>query len=217
MKRFGDQAAPSRPRATIVCTVTAAIIDRIYRHWVSVALALGILLLLLLPLLARRMEWNAFIVLVCLQTPVYMLHQVEEHTGDRFRTFVNREIYGGVDALTPAVVLLANIPGAWGVTLLSLYLTVCVAAGWGLLGLYLIAVNAVVHIVAILVKRKYNPGLWTALLLFVPLSLLTFRNRASTQAAWSHHAVGLATALAIHAALVVHTRRRAERLRRGSL
>lgn len=189
-------------------------IDRIYRHWVSAALGLGIALLLLLPLLVRRMDWNAFVVLVYLQTPVYMLHQVEEHTGDRFRTFVNQEIYGGLDALTPLTVLWVNLPGVWGITLLSLYLTIVAGAGWGLIGLYLIAVNAVVHIVGFLVKRKYNPGLWTALLLFAPLSILTFWRSAATQATWMHHAIGLTIALAIHAALVVQTRRRAERLRR---
>lgn len=159
------------------------------------------------------MEWNYFVVLVYLQSPVYMLHQVEEHTRDRFRTFVNREIYGGVDALTPLTVLWVNLPGVWGVTFLSLWLTVCVAPGWGLLGLYLAAVNAVVHIVGFLVSRKYNPGLWTALLLFVPLSILTFWRSATIQATWMQHAIALATALAIHAAVVVHTRRRAERLR----
>jgi len=189
-------------------------IDRIYRHWVTAALVLGVAMLLLLLLLARRLEWNSFVILVYLQTPIYMLHQVEEHTGDRFRAFVNREIYGGVDALTPLTVLVVNVPGVWGVTLVSLYLTLCVGAGWCLIGLYLIAVNAVIHILAFVLKRKYNPGLWTAVLLFVPLSVLTLRSGAVRQATWMHHSIGLATALAIHAALVVHTRFRAMRLRR---
>jgi hypothetical protein len=96
-----------------------------------------------------------------------------------------------------------------------LYLTLRVAPGWGLLGLYLIAVNAAVHAVAFLVKRRYNPGLLTAIVLFVPLSILTFRRSAAMHATWIHHAVALAAALAIHAALVVQTRRRAERLRRA--
>ncbi|MGA8110953.1 MAG: HXXEE domain-containing protein [Acidobacteriaceae bacterium] len=183
------------------------------RHWVALALVLGVLLLLAAPILAVRMEWNTFVLLVYLQTPIYMVHQVEEHTGDRFRTFVNRQIYGGVDALTPATVLVANIPGVWGITALSLYLAVCVAAGWGLLGLYLIAVNGVVHVVGLIVWRKYNPGLWTAILLFLPLSVLTFWKSVASHATWVEHGVGLGIALAIHGALVIHTRRRATRLR----
>jgi Protein of unknown function with HXXEE motif len=182
-------------------------------RWVFVALVLGVLLLLAAPILVHRMDWNTFILLVYLQTPIYMLHQVEEHTGDRFRTFVNRQIYGGLDALTPATVLVTNIPGVWGVTALSLYLAVFVAAGWGLLGLYLIAVNGLVHLIALVLFRKYNPGLWTAIFLFLPLSALTFWRATATQATWIHHAVGLVTAVAIHAALVIHTRRRATRLR----
>ena len=181
------------------------------RHWVALALVLGVLLLLAAPILAVRMD--SFVLLVYLQTPIYMLHQVEEHTGDRFRTFVNRQIYGGVDALTPATVLVVNIPGVWGVTALSLYLAVCVAAGWGLLGLYLIAVNGVAHIAGLIVWRRYNPGLWTAIFLFLPLSVLTFWKSVARHPIWVEHAVGLGMALAIHGALVIHTRRRARRLR----
>lgn len=183
------------------------------RHWVAIALVLGVLLLVLAPWVAHRLQGNLWFVLVYLQTPLYMLHQVEEHAGDRFRTFVNRRVYGGLDALTPATVLVTNIPGVWGVTALSLYLAVRVGAGWGLLGLYLIAVNVIAHVASCVLFRGYNPGLWTALLLFLPLAGLTFWKSAAVDASWIHHAVGLAAALAIHAALVLHTRRRAARLR----
>jgi len=183
-------------------------------RWVFLALVFGVLLLLLALILARRMEWNAFILLVYLQTPIYMLHQVEEHTGDRFRAFVNQQIYGGLDALTPTTVLIANIPGVWGITALSLYLAIGAAAGWGLLGVYLIAVNAIVHVVALILWRKYNPGLWTALLLFLPLSVLSFWKSTFTLDPWRHHLIGVGSALAIHGALVLATRRRAAQLRR---
>ncbi|MFP5230323.1 MAG: HXXEE domain-containing protein [Acidobacteriota bacterium] len=182
-------------------------------RWVFLSLFFGVLLLLLAPVFAHRMEWSAFILLVYLQTPLYMLHQVEEHTGDRFRAFVNRQIYGGLDALTPAAVLVANIPGVWGITALSLNLAVSAAAGWGLLGVYLMAVNAIVHVVALIRWRRYNPGLWTALLLFLPVSVLSLWKSASTLDPWRHHLIGLGTALAIHGALVLYTSRRAAHLR----
>jgi hypothetical protein len=185
----------------------------LYRRWVAIALVLGVLVLALAPILVARMEWNSFVLLVYLQTPVYMLHQVEEHAGDRFRTFVNRQIYGNLDALTPLAVLWINIPGVWGITAVSLYLAVTSAAGWGLIGAYLIAVNALAHLVGLIRWRKYNPGLWTALLLFVPLTALTFWKSADTQATWVHHLIGLAVAIAIHVAIVVHTGARAARLR----
>jgi hypothetical protein len=171
------------------------------------------LLLLALPGLIYRLGWNSFLSLAYLQTPVYMLHQVEEHARDRFRTFLNQEIYNGVEALTPVAVLWINIPGVWGITFVSLCMAVFVAAGWGFIGAYLIAVNAIVHLVWWGGMRKYNPGLWTAILLFVPLSILTFWKSAGIQATWLNHVVGLAVAIGIHAAIVIQTGRRARHLR----
>jgi hypothetical protein len=185
-----------------------------YRRWVAVALALGVALLALAPFVATRMEWNFFIVLVYLQTPIYMLHQVEEHTGDRFRASINQEVFGGVEALTPLTVLWVNIPGVWGITAASLGLAVFCAAGWGLIGVYLIAVNAAIHLGFALRLRRYNPGLWTATFLFVPLSVLTFWKSGAATATWVHHVVGFAVAAAMHGFLIVHTGRRAAQLRR---
>ena len=38
---------------------------------------------------------------IYLQLPIYMVHQWEEHAGDRFRLFINHEVLGGREALTP--------------------------------------------------------------------------------------------------------------------
>jgi hypothetical protein len=188
----------------------------IYRRWVAVALVLGVALLGLEPFVAARMGWNLFIVLVYLQTPIYMLHQVEEHTGDRFRASINREVFGGVEALTPLTVLWVNIPGVWGITAVSLCLAVFCAAGWGLIGVYLVAVNAAIHVGSALRLRRYNPGLWTATFLFVPLSVLTFWKSTATMATWVHHLAGFAVAAAMHGFLIVHTGRRAAQLQHGA-
>jgi hypothetical protein len=183
---------------------------------VAVALVLGVALLGLEPFVAARMGWNLFIVLVYLQTPIYMLHQVEEHTGDRFRASINREVFGGVEALTPLTVLWVNIPGVWGITAVSLCLAVFCAAGWGLIGVYLVAVNAAIHVGSALRLRRYNPGLWTATFLFVPLSVLTFWKSTATMATWVHHLAGFAVAAAMHGFLIVHTGRRAAQLQHGA-
>lgn len=188
----------------------------LYRSWVTAALVLGVLLLVLLPVPILRLHWNLFLVLIYLHAPIYMLHQVEEHTGDRFRRFVNDQIYGGVDALTPAAVLWTNIPCVWGVTGVALYLAVAAGAGWGLIATYLVAVNGVVHVVGAVVKRRYNPGLVTAVVLFLPLSGITFWKSTAAAASGMQHATGLVVALMIHAILVIHTRRRAAQLRAAS-
>lgn len=183
----------------------------LYRNWVPAALCMAVFLLLLAPALA--LSWDPPILMIYLQVPIYMLHQVEEHTGDRFRQFVNQR-FGGVEALTPAAVLVVNIPGVWGIGLLSIYAALFFGIGWGLAMIYLVVVNALIHIVTALAGRGYNPGLWTALALFLPAGGFALWVVSSSPGVGTiHHAVGLAIAVAIHIVLVIHTFRRARRLK----
>ena len=173
----------------------------LYRHWVPAALIMGIFLLLLLP--ALTLSWQTPILLIYLQIPIYMLHQVEEHTGDRFREFVNQRVFGGVEALSREAVLVINIPGVWGVGLLSLYAALFFGAGWGLAGIYLVVVNGIVHLVAGVLFRAYNPGLWTALALFLPAGgFALWMLNSTARVSGVQNAVGLAIAIAIHVAIV---------------
>ena len=184
--------------------------DWLYPHWVVAALCMAIFLILLVPCLAT--SWDMVVLLLYLQAPLYMLHQVEEHTGDRFRAYVNHA-FGGYEALTPAAVLVINIIGVWVLMLLSLYAALFFGLGWGLAGIYLVLVNAVVHIIAGVVGRGYNPGLWTALALFLPFdgyALWIISSRPGVETI--HHAVGLGLAVAIHIAIIVHARVRVSRL-----
>ena len=180
-------------------------------HWVAAALCTGSVLTLLLPALAQQS--NAAWLLTYSLLPVYMFHQVEEHTGDRFRNFVNEKVFGGIEALSHTAVLWINLPGVWGVGLLSIYGATYMGIGWGLSMVYLVVVNALVHVVAAALWREYNPGLWTALVLFLPVGtlalLVTSRHPGVRQL---HHAVGLGTAIAIHVAIVVYTKGRAATL-----
>jgi hypothetical protein len=178
------------------------------QYWVASALCMGICLLLLVPLLVS--SWDAMLLLIFLHTPIYMLHQVEEHTGDRFRRYVNTQVFGGVEALTPVDILWINLPGVWGVTLASLYAARFIGAGWGLAAVYLVPVNGVVHVAGALVSGRYNPGLWTALALFLPLGGVTLWCAAGF--GWMEHSVGLAIAIAIHVAIAAHARLKARTL-----
>jgi len=183
----------------------------LYRYWVAAALCMGTFLILLLP--ALTLSWQLPILLIYLQIPVYMLHQVEEHTNDRFREFVNQRIFGGVEALTPEAVLVINIPGVWGVALLSLYAALFFGTGWGLSGIYLVVVNGLVHVIGAVAKRAYNPGLWTALALFLPLGGAGLWVVSSApDVTGAQHAVGLAIAIAIHVAIIIYTSVRAKKL-----
>ena len=181
--------------------------ERLYPHWVTAALCMAVFLALMIPALA--ISWPPAVLMIFLQAPLYMLHQVEEHTGDRFRAFVNGRAYHGREALTPQAVLWINIPGVWGITLLSLYAAEFAGPGWGLAAVYLVLVNGVIHVVTALVQRAYNPGLWTAVIAFLPAGGTALWIVSALPAVHgAQHAVGLGIALAIHVAIIVHVQAR---------
>jgi hypothetical protein len=183
-----------------------------FQNWMYAGLIAALFLFAVLPLVAG--EWSAAMVAVFLMLPAYMIHQVEEHAGDRFRRFVNKRIARVPNALTTPVVVIVNVPLVWGVDLVAIYLARFVAVGWGLIAIYLILVNAVLHLAGAAVLRAYNPGLVTALVLFLPLggwALVTVAETPSVTV--TQHAVALAFAVVVHAGLAAHVLRRARLLR----
>lgn len=107
--------------------------------------------------------------LIFVQLPLYMLHQLEEHRGDRFRRFANERLGG--EALTPMLTFAINLVAVWGVMAVALYLAFYVDPALGLIAVYLTLANALLHVLPALAMRSYNPGLWTALGLFGPFGL----------------------------------------------
>jgi hypothetical protein len=172
-------------------------------HWVAGALFMALALLLLLP---AGIPGDGALLLVYLASPIYMLHQVEEHFGDRFRRYVNQVVFGGVEALSTSDVLVINLPGVWGINLAALYAAHFAGAGWGLVAGYMILINGVSHVAMALHLRSYNPGLVTAALLFIPFGVASIVLITGTA---SQHAFAFAIALGIHAAIALHVRRRA--------
>lgn len=182
------------------------------RNWMYAGLIAALFLLAVLPLFGGG--WILPLILVYLMLPAYMLHQVEEHAGDRFRRYVNRQVLKVPDALTTVAVVVINVPLVWGVYLVVLYLARFAGVGWGLVAAYLMLVNAVLHVVAALVRRGYNPGLATAVVVFLPLSIWSLVAISSVPGVTVlQQAVGLAVGVLVHLAIVVHVRRRVAKLR----
>lgn len=181
-------------------------IDRLARDWVYGGFLAGIMLLSLLPLLAWSVSWALLLTLA--QLPVYMLHQFEEHDADRFRRFVNAQVGHGREVLSPRAVCVINIGGVWAVDVLAIWLAVEAGLGFGLIAIYGVLVNAVVHIAGGLVLRRYNPGLVTSIVLFLPVGGAAWWAVQQTgEATLLHHAIGLAVALLLHAAIIGWVRR----------
>ena len=183
-----------------------------FQNWMYAGAVAGLFLLAVLPLFAA--SWSPALVAVFLMLPTYMVHQVEEHAGDRFRRFVNKRVAGVPNALTTPAVVLVNVPLLWGVDLVALYLARFVAVGWGLIAVYLVLVNAVVHVVGALALRAYNPGLVTAIAVFLPLGIwAALAVGAVPEVTATQHAVALAFAVLVHAGLAAFVLHRAKRLR----
>jgi Protein of unknown function with HXXEE motif len=174
---------------------------RLCNNWVYGGFLAAVMLLALTPVLASG--WSLALLLIWLQLPMYMLHQYEEHDGDRFRLFINANIGGGSEVLSPLAVFVINIGGVWGVDALAFGLAARVHVGLGLIAVYLSLINGVSHCLMTLAMRRYNPGLVTSILLFIPLGIATLWMMASTgELTPADHIIGFATALLVHAGII---------------
>lgn len=183
-------------------------------QWPAASLFAACLLLLLVPTWLRVA--GLALTLVYLQLPVYMLHQWEEHAGDRFRQYINRNLAGGREALTPIATFWINALGVWAVDVAALFLACFVDLSLGLIAAYLPLVNAVAHIGPAVARREYNPGLWTSLALFLPLGGWgVYEVATASGTTWVGHAIAIGVAVAVHAAIIVHVFRRLARLPRS--
>ncbi len=178
-------------------------------HWVTGAIFMGLAFLLLAPVGVGGA--SLAMLMVFLASPVYMRHQVEEHSGDRFRTYINSTVFGGVKALSVADVLWINLPGVWGLNFAALYAAHFVDIGWGVVAGYLILINGIAHIGMAARFRGYNPGLVTAVLVFVPFGIASIMLIPATA---TQNAVGFAIAVAIHAAIAIRANTNAAAARR---
>jgi hypothetical protein len=105
---------------------------------------------------------------------LYMLHQIEEHLWPGgFRQFTNAHVFeSGRDdwPVNAGGVALVNIGYVW--------LPIAAAILWpqtlrwlGLAWIGLTLVNALIHVVTSIRLRTYNPGLATAVVLFLPFTV----------------------------------------------
>jgi len=185
-------------------------LSRLISNWVYGGSMAGVMLLILLPVFSQN--WSVIEILAFLHLPAYMLHQWEEHDADRFRRFVNREIGQGTDVLSPLAVFIINIPGVWGVLSATILLTHFVHPGFALIAAWVVLINGLAHIGQAIAMKRYNPGLMTAALFFMPLSVVTLKQAWETEAgSFVFQIIGLAISLAIHAAIIRYVMRNRRR------
>lgn len=177
-------------------------IHRLVINWVYGGFLAGLLLVLLAPLFVH--SWPPALAAAFFCLPAYMLHQYEEHDNDRFRIFMNRILADGHDVLTLPAVFIINVPGVWGVIALSIWLAFWVNPGLALIAVYLPLLNALIHIAHAIITRSYNPGLVSAIVLFLPLcAWCLWTIQRSGHGTPAMHAIGVASALGIHLVIAV--------------
>lgn len=185
---------------------------RLMAHWVYGGALAGLLLLALAPLLTRALSPAG--TLAYLALPLYMLHQYEEHDGDRFRAYVNGSVARGRAGLSPADVFVVNVVAVWALFAAALWLAEAAGPGWAAVPAWLMLVNAALHVLPALVRRRYNPGLWTAFLLLLPFALWALA-RLSAAVTLPQQAGALALALLIHLAIMARAMRPPPREAKG--
>jgi hypothetical protein len=153
--------------------------------WIGLGAA-GVLLVLLTTNALRSdrsiSRWRDLTWLTWAAVFAYLVHQFEEHGIDAldhayaFRGFMCGELGFPDPTSCPvpvAFITAVNVAAVWVVGPLSALL----AARWPVIGLSFFAIPAVnlfAHLLPALTLQSYNPGLITALVLFLPLSLLAF-------------------------------------------
>lgn len=178
---------------------------RLYENWVYGGFLAGLLLLSLTPLFwGLHPDW---VVATYLALPVYMLHQYEEHDADRFRRFVNDKIATGRRGLSVADVFWINVLGVWAVLAAALSFAVGFDPAWALVAAYLLVINAAVHVVQAIGMRVYNPGLVTAVALFLPVAAWIFA--ATPSAGAGAHVAAAGAVVALHGVIVLRAARSA--------
>ncbi len=185
-------------------------------NWSRMALPFAILALCSLPIFSSAD--NLPLILLYTLLPVYMIHQYEEHAHGEFVEFFNATVGRGYGVLTKVSAFWINMLEVWVAFLVTFYLARYVAIGLALVPVYMTLFNGLTHVVASLALGRYNPGLYTSVLLFFPWGtfLLVYFIRISPSSLL-FNPIGLLAAIIGHAIIVVYALRRRGRLEAGDL
>lgn len=161
--------------------------DFLVEHWMKVGAYLAPILLFfsIRGSMQAKDSWlRQPRLMACVLTSIYLIHQVEEHWVDLLgrvyplydllngllRDQIDESAYG---AMTPETIFFINTSLVWLPGLLAIWrapkhvFPMLAMAG-------IVLVNGVAHVGQGLFTWSYNPGLLTAVLLFIPISLIAY-------------------------------------------
>ncbi len=142
----------------------------LYQHWAFMSLPIAIFSTLILWCNASHIDPVVF--WIWMLFPVYLLHQFEEHAyPGGFKDSINAQFFklDPKGPLTDAAVFWINIPDIWLLFPLIAALSQLVSPKIGVLLPYFTIFNGALHVILAIVKKAYNPGLFTSLCLNIPI------------------------------------------------
>lgn len=183
--------------------------------WIGLGIAVAILLLLfttnILRYDLRINRWRDSVWLSWLAVPIYMLHQFEEYGVDLFGyrhafpdALCSRLGLGNYPGcpIPHEFFLYVNIPLVWFFAVLTaIFSPKNPFVG---LGLYsVIITNAMAHIVVAIATQAYNPGLFSAIFIFLP-SFFWLCNACFIKSRFRNAGIGVlvATGISLHIILI---------------
>ena len=185
-------------------------------RWVRMSLPFAVLALCSVPIFLRAD--NLSLILLYTLLPVYMIHQYEEHAHGGFVAFFNATVGKGYGVLTKTSAFWINILEVWVAFLITFYLARYVAIGFALVPIYMTLFNGLTHVIASLALRRYNPGLYTSVVLFILwCAFLLFYFNRITLSSILFNGIGLLAAVIGHVIIAVYALRRRSKLETGSL
>ncbi len=171
-------------------------------QWPKAALFCGVMMILLLTALLTKLGLMYF--LIAMTLPMYMVHQFEEHYNNRFCLMLNEKIGRGKVVLTPKQVFWINSLWVWALSMVTITLAFLVNPLIGLIPVYFLVLNGILHCLQAIRFRSSNPGLFTSLIVFLPVGGYTIYMLSELpDNCWQYQALGIGVAVIGHAAILL--------------
>lgn len=149
--------------------------ESLYQNWMKSCLPSALFLLAIL--FSSIQDFRFVVFLIWLQLPIYLIHEFEEHVyPGNFKDFVNHVMFKSTVPNLPLNSINTfwiNIPFIWVMFPVCAILARLYHIEFGAIPTYFALVNATLHIVLLIVKRRYNPGCLASIFLNYPAGIYT--------------------------------------------
>ena len=144
------------------------------RDWAKTGMRTAILISIYVFLLSGY-NWSSIEALVWIHVVLLLVHQYEEYVyPGGFKEYFNQHIVNNIPVMSTPLndkgIFIVNVVLAWTAYFASaIYGNRLPLLIIGLLGVTIL--NGVLHTIVFIIKREYNPGLFSGMFLFIPFGV----------------------------------------------